>query len=172
MALTRARDHLLLSGEGPASADSWRGHLEAAAARRPDLVRRIPIEEAGAPTPTSTSTSTEGASVQPPLPSGERAGERGEAPSERPLRRPNVPADVERAVRLRDGERCQYPLADGGVCGSTWQVELDHQALLAFGGEATVANLRCLCRPHNARAAREALGEAAFRILARPPRRR
>ncbi len=123
-------------------------------------------------TPTPTAYPTEGECVQPPLPSGERAGERGEAPSERPLRRPNVPADVERAVRLRDGERCQYPLADGGVCGSTWQVELDHQALLAFGGEATVANLRCLCRPHNARAAREALGEAAFRILARPPRRR
>lgn len=47
VALTRARDHLVLSGDGPASAEGWRVHVEAAAAARPELLRRIPLEEAG-----------------------------------------------------------------------------------------------------------------------------
>jgi hypothetical protein len=81
--------------------------------------------------------------------------------------RPDVPAALERAVRLRDGDRCQFPLDSGGVCGSTWQVELDHVVPVAIGGETTLANLRCLCRPHNQAAAREALGRAADRR--RPP---
>jgi hypothetical protein len=77
------------------------------------------------------------------------------------LDRPDVPAALERAVRLRDGDRCQFPLDAGGVCGSTWQVELDHLVPVALGGETSLANLRCLCRRHNQAAAREALGPAA-----------
>jgi len=82
-------------------------------------------------------------------------------------RRPHVPAALERAVRLRDDDRCQYPLDAGGVCGSTWQVELDHLVPVALGGRTSLANLRCLCRPHNQAAAREALGPAA---VARRPK--
>jgi ATP-dependent exoDNAse (exonuclease V) beta subunit len=41
VALTRARDHLVLSGEGSSGAESWRGLVEAALAERPDLVRRV-----------------------------------------------------------------------------------------------------------------------------------
>jgi hypothetical protein len=73
----------------------------------------------------------------------------------------HVPAEVERAVRLRDGNRCQFPLDSGGVCGSTWQVELDHVVPRALGGPTTVENLRCACRPHNLRAAVQELGAAA-----------
>ena len=47
VALTRARDLLVLSGEGPAGGDGWRELVEVAAAARPELVRRIPIAEAG-----------------------------------------------------------------------------------------------------------------------------
>jgi len=75
--------------------------------------------------------------------------------------RPNIPAALERAVRLRDGDRCQFPLDSGGVCGSTWQVELDHVLPVTLGGETSLSNLRCLCRPHNQAAAREALGRGA-----------
>jgi len=75
--------------------------------------------------------------------------------------RPPVSAAVERAVRLRDGDRCQYPLDAGGTCGSTWQVELDHLLPVALGGDSTVANLRCCCRIHNRAAAEKALGHAA-----------
>ena len=81
--------------------------------------------------------------------------------------RPPIPAAIEREVRLRDGDRCQYPLDAGGTCGSTWQVELDHATSVAQGGETTVANLRCCCARHNRQAADEQLGP-----LARERRRR
>jgi 5-methylcytosine-specific restriction endonuclease McrA len=48
------------------------------------------------------------------------------------------------------------------VCGSTWQVELDHVVPFALGGPTMAANLRCACRPHNRRAAELALGEAVM----------
>jgi 5-methylcytosine-specific restriction endonuclease McrA len=69
-----------------------------------------------------------------------------------------IPAAIEREVRLRDGNRCQFPLDAGGRCGSTWQVELDHVIPRALGGPTTAANLRCACRRHNQYAAEVALG--------------
>lgn len=72
----------------------------------------------------------------------------------------HVPAHVKRAVWKRDGGKCQWPLASGGICGSTVQVELDHRSAKARGGPPTIENLRCLCRLHNDVAAREAFGDA------------
>jgi ATP-dependent exoDNAse (exonuclease V) beta subunit len=46
VALTRARDHLVLSGEASNGSETWRAMIEAALADRPDLARRVPIEEA------------------------------------------------------------------------------------------------------------------------------
>jgi len=46
VALTRARDHLVLSGEAANGAETWRGLVEAGLAGRPELVRRVPLEEA------------------------------------------------------------------------------------------------------------------------------
>ncbi|BDG07108.1 UvrD-helicase domain-containing protein [Anaeromyxobacter paludicola] len=47
VALTRARDHLVLSGESARGAsESWRAFVEVAAAARPDLVRTVPSAEA------------------------------------------------------------------------------------------------------------------------------
>jgi 5-methylcytosine-specific restriction endonuclease McrA len=77
---------------------------------------------------------------------------------------------VKRAVWERDGGRCQWPLASGGVCGSTVRVEIDHVVPRARGGPTRVDNLRCLCRRHNDRAAREAFGGAWMdRFTAREP---
>jgi len=70
-----------------------------------------------------------------------------------------VPAHVRREVWTRDGGRCQWPVDSGGICGSTHQVQLDHIIPRALGGPSTVANLRCACRFHNDRAAREAYGD-------------
>ncbi len=50
---------------------------------------------------------------------------------------------------LRDGGRCQWPVASGGICGSTTRVEFDHIVPLARGGSSTVGGLRLLCRRHN-----------------------
>jgi hypothetical protein len=132
-------------------------------ARRKALVKR-PRRPPSVPPSTSTST----ASPLTPSPSTstrsahpERSAEGAES-RETSTGRPHVPAHVEREVRLRDGDRCQFPLDAGGVCGSTWQVELDHILPDALGGATTAANLRCACKPHNAIAAMRALGPAVM----------
>jgi hypothetical protein len=69
------------------------------------------------------------------------------APSESPAeparrRREYIPADVRRKVWELDGGRCSFPLESGGVCGSTYQLELDHITPVARGGKSTVGGLR------------------------------
>jgi hypothetical protein len=71
----------------------------------------------------------------------------------------HVPAAVRREVFLRDEGKCQWPLADGGICGSTHRVELDHVVPVGRGGKATASNCRVLCAVHNRLAAREAYGD-------------
>jgi hypothetical protein len=83
-----------------------------------------------------------------------------------------VPAAVLRAVWKRDGGRCQWPMASGGICGSTYQVETDHRTVLARGGRATVDELRCCCRPHNDEAARQVFGDRWMDQFTRRKRRR
>ncbi|MFL5273570.1 MAG: HNH endonuclease, partial [Anaeromyxobacteraceae bacterium] len=70
----------------------------------------------------------------------------------------HVPAAVWRAVFIRDGGCCQWPMSSGGVCGSRTRVELDHIVPIALGGESTVSNMRLLCAVHNALAARQVFG--------------
>jgi len=82
-----------------------------------------------------------------------------------------VPAHVRREVWKRDGGKCQWPMQDGHVCGSTHQLELDHVVPRARGGPSTVANLRVLCRAHNRLAARIALGNAVMDRFIRKNRR-
>jgi hypothetical protein len=82
-----------------------------------------------------------------------------------------VPAHVRREVWKRDGGRCQWPLESGGICGSTHQVELDHIQPVAKGGPSTAENVRCACKAHNLRAAREEFGDAWMdRCTRHPPR--
>jgi hypothetical protein len=67
----------------------------------------------------------------------------------RPSKPGHIPAAVKRAVWERDRGCCQWPVDGGGVCGSTYQPEFDHQTPKALGGSATVDDIRILCRPHN-----------------------
>jgi hypothetical protein len=71
----------------------------------------------------------------------------------------HVPAAVRREVFLRDEGKCQWPLTEGGICGSTHRVELDHVVPVGRGGKATAANGRVLCAFHNQLAAREVYGD-------------
>jgi hypothetical protein len=72
-----------------------------------------------------------------------------------------VPAHVRREVLRRDGGRCQVPLASGGICGSTYQVQMGHYPTpRARGGRPTLDNLRCECLPHNQEQANRDFGEA------------
>jgi len=77
-----------------------------------------------------------------------------------PVSRDTVPAEVKRAVWLRDGGQCQWRLHSGGICGSKHRLELDHIDPKARGGPATMENLRVLCDFHNDLAARQAFGDA------------
>ena len=71
-----------------------------------------------------------------------------------------IPAEVKRAVWKRDGGCCRWPLASGGVCGSTRRIEYDHIVPFARGGTSTVGNVRLLCATHNELSARQVFGEA------------
>jgi hypothetical protein len=77
----------------------------------------------------------------------------------RPAKDDHVPTHVRREVWRRDGGRCQWSLASGGICGSTRHLELDHVRPRSRGGTSIASNLRILCRSHNDLAARLALGD-------------
>lgn len=93
------------------------------------------------------------------------------AATPRPCAPGRVPAAVRREVWARDEGRCQWPLAAGGICGSSFQLELDHVHPRARGGPSTVDNLRLLCGPHNAEAARRTYGEAFMARVVEQARR-
>jgi hypothetical protein len=103
----------------------------------------------------------------------QQAKRRGEV--KKPLAKPRpsssdrIPAHVRREVWKRDGGRCQWPLATGGICGSTVRLQFDHVVPRARGGLSTVANVRLLCGCHNLLAARQVYGEAWMNQFALGP---
>lgn len=75
-------------------------------------------------------------------------------------RRASVPPKVKREVVKRDGGKCQWPVASGGVCGSMVRLEVDHVVPRGKGGPSTVSNTRILCKAHDLEAARQVYGDA------------
>ena len=61
----------------------------------------------------------------------------------------NIPADVKRAVFIRDGGRCAFVGTHGRRCGERAFVEFHHVVPYAAGGRPTVDNMALRCRPHN-----------------------
>jgi 5-methylcytosine-specific restriction endonuclease McrA len=61
----------------------------------------------------------------------------------------HIPAHVKRAVRDRDAGQCTFVSPTGRRCPAKDRLEFDHADEVARGGEATVANIRLLCRTHN-----------------------
>ena len=78
-----------------------------------------------------------------------------------------VPAKVKREVVKRDQGKCQWKLADGGVCGATVRLEIDHMVPRGKGGPSTVENCRLLCKGHNLEAARQVYGDAHMDLFTR-----
>jgi hypothetical protein len=71
----------------------------------------------------------------------------------------HIPADVARAVWTRAAGKCEWPLANGGVCGCTTRVQFHHKD--AWGkhhATATVATTLLTCVFHNHLAARKDYG--------------
>jgi hypothetical protein len=77
----------------------------------------------------------------------------------RPSASDAIPAHVKRAVWVRDGGRCRWETADGGVCGSTLRVQFAHRVPRARGGPPTLENVRLLCAVHNQYEARVDFGD-------------
>jgi hypothetical protein len=61
----------------------------------------------------------------------------------------NVPADVKRAVYIRDGGRCAYVSPDGRRCGERGFLQFHHLQPYGAGGKPTVENVSLRCRAHN-----------------------
>ena len=81
----------------------------------------------------------------------------------RPSRRPapgsrHIPAEVKRAVWLRDLGRCAFIGTSGRRCAERAFVEFHHVRPYAVGGEAGVENIQLRCRRHNDYEARAYFG--------------
>jgi hypothetical protein len=62
----------------------------------------------------------------------------------------HIPAQVQRAVWVRDRGACQYRDEEGGrICGSRRWVQIDHITEFSRGGRHDITNLRLLCGAHN-----------------------
>jgi hypothetical protein len=73
----------------------------------------------------------------------------------------HIPAQVRRAVWLRDGGRCAFVSARARRCNERVYLEFHHREPYAIGGEATVANISLRCRAHNLYEAKLAVGSTA-----------
>jgi hypothetical protein len=62
----------------------------------------------------------------------------------------HIPAEVRRAVWLRDGGRCAFVAPGGRRCAERAYLEFHHVEPFAHGGETSLANLSLRCRAHNA----------------------
>jgi hypothetical protein len=62
----------------------------------------------------------------------------------------HIPAEVRRAVWLRDGGRCAFVGKGGRRCAERGFLEFHHVQPYGMGGQATVDNIALRCRAHNA----------------------
>ena len=61
----------------------------------------------------------------------------------------HIPAEVKRAVWLRDGGRCAFVSRNGRRCADQGFLEFHHVTPYAVGGPPTVDNIELRCRAHN-----------------------
>ena len=80
---------------------------------------------------------------------GRRRGERARTARPTSPDSRHVPAEVERAVRRRDEERCAFVGIDGRRCEERRFLQLHHLRPWAAGGPATIENIALRCRAHN-----------------------
>ena len=61
----------------------------------------------------------------------------------------HIPAEVKRAVWLRDSGRCAFVAPTGRRCTARGFLEFHHLVPYAAGGEASAGNIQLRCRAHN-----------------------
>ncbi|MET0555991.1 MAG: HNH endonuclease [Vicinamibacteria bacterium] len=77
----------------------------------------------------------------------------------------HVPADVKRAVFVRDLGRCAFVAASGRRCDTRGFLEFHHVRPFADGGGATIGNIQLRCRRHNDYETRAHLGPGTPPLL-------
>jgi 5-methylcytosine-specific restriction endonuclease McrA len=84
-------------------------------------------------------------------------------PSDQLLKSPRyIPAQIRRAVWMRDKSQCSYISPEGRRCGSKFTLEIDHKVPVAWGGKSEPHNLQILCREHNRLKALTQMGPAVM----------
>jgi hypothetical protein len=81
----------------------------------------------------------------------------------------HVPAEVQRAVWERDGGQCAFVSDSGHRCTERKDLEYDHADPYARDGASTAANIRLLCRAHNAYEAERIYGSEFMRHKRKRP---
>jgi hypothetical protein len=61
----------------------------------------------------------------------------------------NIPANVKRSARKRDGDVCAWVAPNGRRCGERRFLEFHHDDPYGVGGKPIVDRVRLLCRTHN-----------------------
>ena len=69
--------------------------------------------------------------------------------------RKSIALKIRRKILQQADHCCEYQ-AKGRICGSRYQLQIDHRIPLSLGGSNSAENLRYLCRTHNLLAAKEA----------------
>jgi hypothetical protein len=80
----------------------------------------------------------------------------------------HIPAEVKRAVWVRDLGRCAFVGTDGHRCRERAFVEFHHVRPYAVGGESTVDNVQLRCRRHNDYEARAYFDRGAISDVREP----
>jgi hypothetical protein len=119
-----------------------------------DLILQRHAKRRGIGAKPRTTSKDESSASAPPPPATERSR--------------HVPAAVWRGVWKRDKGCCAWPLENGGVCGSTRQIELDHIDGWALGADTAVEKCRILCRFHQDLSARRLYGDDLMNNYTRP----
>jgi hypothetical protein len=104
-------------------------------------------------------TAAELAQRHPEIAAALRDGKLCLSSPQRPSKAQTITAAARREVWRRSNGACEWPLAAGGVCGSTRRLELDHVVPRALGGPSSADDLRVVCDVHNDLAAREVFGD-------------
>jgi hypothetical protein len=140
--LRRAQDllrHTVPSGDPAAIVERALGLLVEQLERTKFAARRRDAAPPESPAATASSTSPVRA-----------AGSAAAQPSARNSKTARtIPAAVKRAVWARDEGRCTFTGA-GVRCSETGALEFHHVVTVADAGQASLENVRLLCRPHHA----------------------
>ena len=84
-------------------------------------------------------------------------------------RKASVPAKVKREVRKRDGGKCQWPVASGGICGSEVRRRWTTWCRAGRVGRPRWRTAGSFARSHNLEAARGVYGDEVMDRYARNP---